>query len=209
MNQRISTRKHARALRCLAAAALVATAAALALAGCGGSSGGSAQGAGSPGGGTPKKGGTITLTYQSEPSSLDPAVAWNVIDWNVEHAIFQSFFRYAAKPGAAGAQLEPCLATQVPTVANGGISADGKTITIHLRSGVKFQPPVNRVVTAADFKYSFERMLRSPWRPAPASTWACRARRPTTTRRRTRSRASRPSTRAPCASSWSARTCRS
>ena len=30
---------------------------------------------------------------------------------------------------------------------------------------MRFQPPVNREVTAADFKYSFERMLRSPLAP--------------------------------------------
>jgi ABC-type transport system substrate-binding protein len=144
-------------------AALLQAVIVLTLAACGTSSqSGSTSGASA---GTPKQGGTITLTYQSEPSSLDPAVAWNVIDWNVEHDIFQSFFRYAAKPGAAGTVLEPCLANEVPTTANGGISADGKTITIHLRKGVKFQPPVDREVTAQDFKYTFERMLRSPLAP--------------------------------------------
>ena len=134
---------------------------ALGLAACGGGSSTASTGAAD----TPQKGGTLTLAYLSEPSSLDPAVAWNVIDWQIEHAIFESFFRYVAKPGEAGTQLEPCLATEVPTVANGGISADGKTITIHLRKGVMFQPPVSREVTAQDFKYSFERMLRSPLAP--------------------------------------------
>ena len=107
----------------------------------------------------------MTLSYLTEPSSLDPAIAYNVIDWNIEHDIFQSFFRYQPKPGDAGTVLVPALATAVPSVANGGISADGKTITIHLRPGVKFQPPVNRAVTAQDFKYSFERMMASPLSP--------------------------------------------
>jgi ABC-type transport system substrate-binding protein len=115
--------------------------------------------------GTPKPGGTLTLSYLAEPSSLDPAVAYNALDWQVEHAVFGGFFRYAAKAGTAGTVLEPDLATEVPTVANGGISADGKTITIHLRRGVKFQWPLRREVTANDFKYSFERMLRSPLSP--------------------------------------------
>ena len=35
-------------------------------------------------------------------------------------------------------QIEPELATVVPTFANGGISKDGKTITLHLRGGVKW-----------------------------------------------------------------------
>jgi ABC-type transport system substrate-binding protein len=79
--------------------------------------------------------------------------------------VFESFFRYAEKPGPAGTVLEPALATEVPSVANGGITDGGKTITIHLKHGVKFQPPVNREVTADDFEYSFERMLRAPLAP--------------------------------------------
>ena len=62
--------------------------------------------------------------------------------------------------------LEPCLATEVPSVENGGISEDGLVYTFHLREGVKFQPPVDREVTAADFKYSFERMMSEPRAPA-------------------------------------------
>ena len=43
--------------------------------------------------------------------------------------------------------------------ANGGITNGGKTYIFHLRQGIKFAPPVNREVTAQDFKYSFERMM--------------------------------------------------
>jgi ABC-type transport system substrate-binding protein len=75
--------------------------------------------------------------------------------------------QYDPKPGGAGNVLIPCLATEVPSVANGGVSADGKTYTFRLRKGVKFQPPVNREVTAQDFKYSFERMMSTPRSPGP------------------------------------------
>src|SRR5687768_18047912 len=37
------------------------------------------------------------------------------------------------------------------------ISKDNKTITVKLKSGVKFSPPVNREVTSKDVKYAFER----------------------------------------------------
>lgn len=114
----------------------------------------------------PRQGGTLTLSYFSEPSSLDPAVAWNVIDVQIEHAIYQGLLRYAPQAGQAGTKLVAALATEVPSTANGGISPDGTTYTFHLRHGVKFQPPVSREVTAADFKYSFERMLRVPRAPA-------------------------------------------
>jgi ABC-type transport system substrate-binding protein len=139
---------------------------ALGLAACGAGTGNG--GGSSPSSSTdePKQGGTLTLAYLTEPSSLDPAVAWNVIDWQIEHDIYQSFLRYAPQPGQAGTELVPCLATEVPSSANGGISADGKTYTFHLRKGVMFQPPVSREVTAADFKYSFERMMLEPRAPA-------------------------------------------
>jgi len=47
----------------------------------------------------------------------------------------------------------------VPDLATGPpeISADNKTITVHIRPNVKYAPPVNRVVKAADIKYAFER----------------------------------------------------
>ena len=37
------------------------------------------------------------------------------------------------------------------------ISSDGKTVTVHIRSGVHFSPPVNREVTSADVAYAIER----------------------------------------------------
>ena len=65
--------------------------------------------------------------------------------------------------------LTPDIATEVPSVANGGITNGGKTYTFHLRHGVMFQAPVSREVTAADFKWSLERMLNPKMSPrAPA-----------------------------------------
>jgi len=37
------------------------------------------------------------------------------------------------------------------------ISSDAKTVTVHLRHGVHFSPPVNREVTSADVAYAIER----------------------------------------------------
>jgi ABC-type transport system substrate-binding protein len=139
---------------------------ALGLAACGTEAGDGGSSSPSSSSDQPKQGGTLTLSYLTEPSSLDPAVAWNVIDWQIEHDIYQGFLQYAHESGQAGTELIPCLATEVPSTDNGGISADGKTYTFHLRKGVMFQPPVSREVTAADFKYSFERMMLEPRAPA-------------------------------------------
>jgi len=109
--------------------------------------------------GTPTRGGTLAIATQSSPSTLDPAVGWEFNEILVVHAIYQGLFRYAARSGAAGTQLEPCLAEALPTTANKGITDGGRTITVRLREGVRFQPPVDREVTAEDFVYSIERML--------------------------------------------------
>ncbi len=147
--------------------ALLALALSLGLAACGATPDeGGGDGSASPASGTPVKGGTLTVTYQGEPTELDPAIAWEVTSWGIERLTYQTFLTYASKPGEAGAELVPDLATEVPSAENGGISADGRTYTFHLKQGVKFAPPVDREVTAADFKYSFERMMVEPLAPA-------------------------------------------
>ncbi len=100
------------------------------------------------------------FAWDSEPASLDPAIAWNLVDWQVEHAVFENLYKYAPQPGVAGTTLEPSMAVAMPVMSNGG-----KTYTIKLKPGILFQPPVNREVTADDFKYSFERMMRLPNAP--------------------------------------------
>jgi len=148
------------------AVALVALLAlALGLAACGGSSGSSTTGGGAASG-TPVKGGTLTVSYQGEPTGLDPAIAWENESFAIERLTYQTFLTYASKSGQAGTQLVPDLATQVPTAANGGISPDGKVYTFHLKKGIKFAPPISTEVTANDFKWSFERMMKAPLAPA-------------------------------------------
>ncbi len=50
------------------------------------------------------------------------------------------------------------LAEQVPTPQNGGISADGKTITYKLRKGVTW--PDGKPVTSADVRYTWEAVMK-------------------------------------------------
>ena len=49
--------------------------------------------------------------------------------------------------------------TSCPDLAAGPpqISSDGKTLTVKIRSGVRFSPPVNREVTSRDVEYAIER----------------------------------------------------
>jgi len=136
--------------RSAAAAALVGAVAVLA--GCGGSdSAGPAQTLANtpiaPVKGVP--GGQATLLSAADVDSLDPGIS----DYNVGLMVLQATQRtlYAFAPDDA-TKVVPDLAKGLPK-----ISDDGKTVTVTIRSGVRFAPPVDREVTSRDIKYAMER----------------------------------------------------
>src|SRR5215210_3533346 len=119
----------------------VATALALAAGGCGGTDEGSGP-SGDSSGGAPvkgKKGGKVTFLAAADVDYMDPGQSYYTFGYMVAYATQRPL--YSFKPDDAD--------TPVPDLAEGGpqISADNKTITVKLRSGVKYSPPVNREVT--------------------------------------------------------------
>jgi ABC-type transport system substrate-binding protein len=134
------------------------------LAACGSSNSGG--GASATTGTTTQRGGTLVVAFQNEPQTLDPAIDFEGNGWAIEHAIFGNLLNYSSGPGAAGTKIIADMATEVPTVANGGIRNGGRTYIFHIRPGIKFAPPVDRECTAADFVYSFQRMMSLPTAPA-------------------------------------------
>ena len=129
--------------------ALVA-ALALVAAGCGGTS--SEGSGGSASSGAPvkgKKGGTVTFLAAADVDYLDPGQTYYTFGYAVTYAAQRPL--YSFKPDDAEHPV-PDLAAGPPK-----ISADNKTITVKIRPGVKFSPPVNREVTTKDIKYAFER----------------------------------------------------
>jgi peptide/nickel transport system substrate-binding protein len=111
------------------------------LAGCG--SGGSSSGKAS-------QGGTLTmLTNGDVDDKLDPGYSYYQLDFIYTNATQRSVLGY--KPDDT-TSASPDFATAAPQV-----SKDGKTVTIKLRKGVKFSPPVNREATSKDVKYAIER----------------------------------------------------
>jgi len=105
-------------------------------------------------GSTKKRGGTLTVYSSEDFEHLDPGESYFTQDYGVEYATQRPLFSY--KPNTAST-LSPDLATEIPTTANGGITDGGKTVTVHIHSGVHFSPPVNREVTSADVAYAIER----------------------------------------------------
>jgi peptide/nickel transport system substrate-binding protein len=105
-------------------------------------------------GSTKKKGGTLTVYSSEDFEHLDPGESYFTQDYGVDYATQRPLFAYL--PNTENA-VSPDLATVLPTTANGGITDGGKTVTVHIRQGVHFSPPVNREVTSADVAYAIER----------------------------------------------------
>ena len=97
---------------------------------------------------------TLNVSTSDKVISLDPASAYDFFSIEVINQVFDTLLVYDWKT----ADLKPGLATVVPTVANGGISADGKTYTYHLRPGLTFQD--GTPLTSAQVKHSIDRVIR-------------------------------------------------
>jgi peptide/nickel transport system substrate-binding protein len=105
-------------------------------------------------GSTKKKGGALTVYSSEDFEHLDPGESYFTQDYGVDYVTQRPLFAYL--PNTSNA-VSPDLATVIPTTANGGITDGGKTVTVHLKEGVHFSPPVNREVTSADVAYAIER----------------------------------------------------
>jgi oligopeptide transport system substrate-binding protein len=116
-------------------AALVLTL--LALTGCGGGEGGPAKSESTQ---------VLRLNVGSEPPSLDPGLATDVVSANVLNALMDPLVKL-------GDDLQP-----VPSLAaSWNVSEDGKTVTFHLRKDGKWTN--GDPVTARDFEYSWKRTI--------------------------------------------------
>jgi len=96
-----------------------------------------------------KRGGTLTVLNHQDFEHLDPGQAYSSVDYEAVYATQRPL--YSHKPNAFSAPT-PDMASDPPQ-----ISRDGRTITVHIRSGVHFSPPINREVTSADVAYAIER----------------------------------------------------
>ncbi|HXM18167.1 MAG TPA: peptide ABC transporter substrate-binding protein [Candidatus Tumulicola sp.] len=94
----------------------------------------------------------LRVASRQEPDNLNPLFGTQVVDVDLSMLWAGYLFLWGD-----GNELVPELATEVPTLANGGVSADGLTITYHLRRGVKWQD--GAPFDADDVIYTWHQML--------------------------------------------------
>jgi peptide/nickel transport system substrate-binding protein len=95
------------------------------------------------------RGGNVTFLSAGDVDSLDPGQTYYTFGYTVLYATNRTLYSY--KPGSVN--RVPDLATGPPQ-----ISKNDRTITVHIRSGIRYSPPLpNLAVTSEDIKYAIER----------------------------------------------------
>src|SRR5205085_1965677 len=107
-----------------------------------------------------RNGGTLTVALSAEPDKLDPTLARTLVGRTVFNAICEKLYDVNAK-----LNVVPQLAAALPQ-----FSSDGKTVTIKVRSGVKFAD--GTPLDAAAVKASLDRHMTLSWSARrTASRW--------------------------------------
>ncbi len=106
--------------------------------------------------------GTVRFSIAADPQTLDPLFA-HADASSVEQQLARLAFEPFIDIDARGRSV-PVLLDRIPTVANGGVSRDGRTIVYHLRRGVRWQDGVP--VTASDVLFTLHAIVddRNPVR---------------------------------------------
>ncbi len=97
----------------------------------------------------PIMGGTVTIGQEQEPDKLVTQWSALTVSYEVSELVNEFLLRYNSD-----AEIVPNLATEVPSVENGGISADGKTYTFKLRDDVTWHD--GEPFTSEDVAFTLE-----------------------------------------------------
>ncbi|MBF8285326.1 MAG: putative Extracellular solute-binding protein family 5 [Anaerolineales bacterium] len=96
--------------------------------------------------------GTVTITFVQEPDNLNPMYTTMFFS-----GITRDFWLKALWSFDENNQPVPELAAEIPTASNGGVSADGKTLTIKLRDDVTWSD--GTPLTADDFVFTYQMIM--------------------------------------------------
>ncbi|HKU67376.1 MAG TPA: peptide ABC transporter substrate-binding protein [Candidatus Baltobacteraceae bacterium] len=94
----------------------------------------------------------LRVALAQEPASLDPLL----LEGPIAYAVSELLYSYLTNYDSEGSMV-PDLALQVPTPENGGVSADGKRVTFHLRRGVRWQD--GAALTSRDVLFTYRAIM--------------------------------------------------
>jgi peptide/nickel transport system substrate-binding protein len=97
---------------------------------------------------------TYTYLGFTDPDTLDPNLNYETSGGELIMNVAEGLIFYNHTDGTS---YVPQLATEVPSLENGGISEDGMTYTFNIRKGVTFHN--GNDLTPTDFEYTYERGL--------------------------------------------------
>jgi peptide/nickel transport system substrate-binding protein len=113
---------------------------------------------GAGGGGETAAGGsrTLTIAIAGDIETVDPAFSHFQRSNEVNYNIYDQFFQYGTTDSGEGYQIYDVDTIEGRSIESWEMSEDGRSITLNVRPGMKFNKTGNPV-TAEDFRYWFER----------------------------------------------------
>lgn len=94
-------------------------------------------------------GDTLRLLSWQAPTILNPHLATGQKDWAASRIVYEPLASFDEK-----GQLIPFLAAEIPSLENGDVAADGKSVTWHLKQDVKWSD--GQLFTAADVLFTYQ-----------------------------------------------------
>lgn len=114
--------------------------------------------------GKPKRGGTLRIAANASPPTLDPFKTASSYTRSYSGGVYSTLFN----PKGVPADQFPSFELTPDAAESYEVTGDGLQYTVKLRKNVKYQPPVDRLMTAEDVVYSFDRFLGKAGDNTPA-----------------------------------------
>lgn len=93
--------------------------------------------------------GTLRLLFWQAPTTTNPHLSIGIKDLSASRLVYEPLASFDAE-----GELIPLLAAEIPSLDNGGVAADGRSVTWKLKAGVKWAD--GKPFTADDVLFTFE-----------------------------------------------------
>ena len=99
-------------------------------------------------------GGTLRILFWQAPKILNPHLTLGAADWAAARVTYEPLASYDAD-----GNLVPFLAAEIPSLENGGVAPDGKSVTWKLKQEIRWSD--GQPFTAADVRFTYD-FIRNP-----------------------------------------------